>query len=66
MISTYPSLNHSISGTEKNHSEVLVEDSEWFTSTCRVDEHHRRDSTQGTDYIANDFFLNFRISRTKI
>ena len=26
---------------------------------------HRSDSIQGTDYIANDFFLNFRVSRSK-
>ena len=27
---------------------------------------HRRDSIQGTDYIANYFFLNLKVSRTKI
>ena len=27
---------------------------------------HRCDSIQGTDYIANYFFLNLRVSRTKI
>ena len=27
---------------------------------------HRRDSIQGTDYIANYFFLNLRVSRAKI
>ena len=27
---------------------------------------HRRDSIQGTDYIATYFFLNLRISRAKI
>ena len=27
---------------------------------------HRRDLIQGTDYIANYFFLNLRVSRTKI
>ena len=27
---------------------------------------HRSDSIQGTDYIANYFFLNLRVSRAKI
>ena len=27
---------------------------------------HRRDSIQGTDYIANPFFLNLKVSRTTI
>ena len=27
---------------------------------------HRRDSIQGTDYIANYFFFNLRVYRTKI
>ena len=27
---------------------------------------HRCDSIQGTDYIANSFFLNLRVSRTNI
>ena len=27
---------------------------------------HRSDSIQGTDYIANYFFFNLRVSRTKI
>ena len=27
---------------------------------------HRRDSIQGTDYIATYFFLNLRISKAKI
>ena len=37
---------------------------------CGLSEHdqsyHRWDSSQGTDYIANDFFSNVRVSRTKI
>ena len=28
--------------------------------------YHRRDSIQGTDYIANPFFLNLKVSRTTI
>ena len=27
---------------------------------------HRSDSIQGTDYVANYFFLNVRVSKTKI
>ena len=27
---------------------------------------HKRDSIQGTDYIANPFFLNLKVSRTTI
>ena len=27
---------------------------------------HRSDSIQGTDYIANYFFLNLKVSRAKI
>ena len=34
----------------------------WILEPCQ---HHRSDSHQGTDYIANDF-LNLRVSRTKI
>ena len=32
----------------------------------RIDDTHRSDSIQGTDYIANYFFLNLRVSRAKI
>ena len=31
-----------------------------------VDLYHRSDSIQGTDYIANYFFLNLKVSRAKI
>ena len=30
------------------------------------DIYHRRDSIQGTDYVANYFFLNVKVSRAKI
>ena len=33
---------------------------------CHTVRNHRRDSIQVTDYIANPFFLNLKVSRTTI
>ena len=38
---------------------------DWLLSiSLRIE--HRCDSIQGTDYIANPFFVNLRVSKTKI
>ena len=37
-----------------------------FFRVSQAQTKHRRDSIQGTDYIANPFFLNLKVSRTTI
>ena len=60
---------------EKNQNSVPrnIVKPEWITSrpgaTRDIDKGrllHRRDSIQGTDYIATYFFLNLKVSRAKI
>ena len=45
---------------------ILTMSHKILTGVIVTEQYHRCDSIQGTDYVANPFFLNLRVSKTKI